>query len=101
MNCSESLTIGDLVFKLDFLVTYSKISDDSWYGANDTIITAKQTEDLSIQSNIYIYKETEASAEIPQIYNVGITIYQNNLQILFMILVLNMNLKNVQSLLLT
>ena len=51
-------------------MTYSKISDDSWYGANDTIITAKQTEDLSIQSNIYIYKETEASAEIPQICNI-------------------------------
>ena len=47
-------------------VSYIKISDDAWYEANDTSITAKQTQDLLIQPSICIYKETAAPGEIPQ-----------------------------------
>ena len=47
-------------------VSYLKISDDAWYEANDTSITAKRTQDLPIQPYICIYKETVAPGEIPQ-----------------------------------
>ena len=53
-------------------VSYFKISDGSWYEANDTIITAKRTEELPIQPYICIYKEAVAPAEIPQIRNIAI-----------------------------
>ena len=54
-------------------VSYFKISDDSWYEANDTIITPKRTQELPIQPYICIYKETAAPAQIPQIRNIEIT----------------------------
>ena len=47
-------------------VSYIKISDDAWYEANDTSITAKWTQDLPIEPYICIYKETAAPGEIPQ-----------------------------------
>ena len=54
-------------------VSYFKISDGTWYEADDEIITQKWTDQLPKQPYICIYKETAASAQIAEIPNIEIT----------------------------
>ena len=54
-------------------MSYFKISDGTWYEADDEIITQKWTDQLPKQPYICIYKETAASAQIAEIPNIEIT----------------------------